>query len=43
LLLDIDVDEVSGTLAFVSHDGARRAVEVSEPWRSEPPQHPVHR
>jgi hypothetical protein len=36
LLLDVDVDELSGPLAFVANDGARRAVEISQTWRPEP-------
>jgi hypothetical protein len=42
LLLDVNVQELTRTLPFVTNDRAARAIEVSKQRCTSPPEHPVH-
>jgi hypothetical protein len=42
LLLDVDVQELTRSIPFVTNDGATRAIEISEPRSTSAPEHPMH-
>jgi hypothetical protein len=43
LLLDVDVDELTGSLPFVAHDGSGRSVQIAEPGSTSASEHAMHR